>query len=181
MKDDLLESKRRQFSGGSGRDAKLPALFSLAALAVIAIAAAGYLIGKEDAWGGSREEVTPGTSGIGKIALADISDGKARFMDFNAGDGTTVRYYVVTDAKGGVHTAFDACDACWPEGKGYEQSGDTMTCRNCGRKFPIARIGEVRGGCNPAPLKSRIEGGKLIIDPDDIRSGAKYFRRKASE
>ena len=50
-----------------------------------------------------------------------------------------------------------------------------MICRNCGRRFDSIRINEVKGGCNPAPLKRRIEGNRLIIEKADILEGLRYF------
>ena len=78
-------------------------------------------------------------------------------------------------ADGVIRAAFDACDVCWPAGKGYVQEGDQMICRNCGRRFDSVRINEVKGGCNPAPLQRRIQGDTLVITVNDIRSGMRYF------
>jgi uncharacterized membrane protein len=36
-------------------------------------------------------------------------------------------------------------------------------------------VNEVKGGCNPAPLNRRIEGQQLVINKQDIISGAWYF------
>ena len=74
-----------------------------------------------------------------------------------------------------IRAAFDACDVCWPSGKGYYQDGDVMVCRNCGRRFASVKINEVKGGCNPAPLKRTITGDKLVIQTSDILAGKQYF------
>ena len=74
-----------------------------------------------------------------------------------------------------IRAAFDACDVCWRENKGYVQKGDVMVCKNCGRRFPSVRINEVRGGCNPAPLKREVENGTVIIRVADILEGKRYF------
>jgi uncharacterized membrane protein len=50
-----------------------------------------------------------------------------------------------------------------------------MVCNNCGRRFPSVRINEVRGGCNPAPLKRKMEQGNVIIQVADILQGKSYF------
>ena len=106
-----------------------------------------------------------------------FEDGKAKHFDFQDGDNN-IRYFVIKSADGVVRAAFDACDVCWPAGKGYYQEGDAMVCRNCGRKFASNLVNEVQGGCNPAPLKRRVENGMLVIHPDDIRNGASYFNFK---
>ena len=75
-----------------------------------------------------------------------------------------------------LRAAFDACDVCWPSGKGYYQSGDYMVCRNCGKRFASVKVNEVRGGCNPAPLTRKVVGENLVVQVKDIvNEGSKYF------
>jgi uncharacterized membrane protein len=38
-----------------------------------------------------------------------------------------------------------------------------VICRNCGAAIYIPSIGE-SGGCNPIAVKSRVEGGQVIVD-----------------
>ncbi len=104
-----------------------------------------------------------------------FSDGKARHFQYKVDDAITIQYFIIKSADGVIRAAFDACDVCWPAGKGYEQSGDVMVCRNCGRQFASIRINEVKGGCNPAPLNRRIEGDKLVLEIQDILEGKRYF------
>jgi len=103
-----------------------------------------------------------------------FDDGQAHHYNFKAGN-ETIRYFVLKSTDGVVRAAFDACDVCWPAGKGYYQEGDNMVCRNCGRRFASNRINEVKGGCNPAPLNRNIQGDKLVIRIDDILEGKPYF------
>ena len=104
-----------------------------------------------------------------------FADGKARHFRYKADDAITIQYFILKSSDGVIRAAFDACDVCWPAGKGYQQSGDVMVCRNCGRKFASIRVNEVKGGCNPAPLERKIEGEKLVLQAQDILSGKKYF------
>jgi uncharacterized membrane protein len=106
-----------------------------------------------------------------------FADGKARHFDYPA-NGLTIRYFVLKSADGVIRAAFDACDVCWPAGKGYYQEGDEMVCRNCGRRFASVLINEVKGGCNPAPLHRTIQGDQLIIKAEDIIQGQTYFNFK---
>jgi len=71
-----------------------------------------------------------------------------------------------------LHAAFDAC---YREGKGYDQDGDSMICNNCGQPFHSSRINVVQGGCNPAPLMRTLKGENLIITQADLLAGAGYF------
>lgn len=106
-----------------------------------------------------------------------FNDGKARHFDYKA-DGLTIHYFILKSSDGVLRAAFDACDVCWPEGKGYVQDGDDMVCRNCGRRFASVLVNEVKGGCNPAPLNRNVEGDQLILKVEDILQGKSYFNFK---
>jgi hypothetical protein len=104
-----------------------------------------------------------------------FKNGKAHFFTYKAPDGLTIRYFILRSSDGVIRAAFDACDVCWPAGKGYVQKGDFMVCGNCGRQFRSTRVNEVRGGCNPAPLNRKIANGKVIIQSADLLQGRTYF------
>lgn len=108
-----------------------------------------------------------------------FEDGKAKHFPYKAssktGKNITIRYFLLKSSDGVIRAAFDACDVCWAEGKGYFQKGDFMVCRNCGRRFSLVRINEVQGGCNPVPLKREIRGDKVAIKIKDLLEGAPYF------
>ena len=107
--------------------------------------------------------------------IAQFADGKARHFTYSAPGGITIKYFIIKSPDGIIRAAFDACDVCWPSGKGYQQDGDTMVCRNCGKRFASKLVNEVKGGCNPAPLKRTVKGDKLVIQTKDILEGRKYF------
>ena len=104
-----------------------------------------------------------------------FADGKARHFEYQVPGGITVRYFVIKSSDGIIRAAYDACDVCWPEGKGYYQEGDDMVCANCGKHFPSVKVNEIKGGCNPAPLQRRVENGQVIIRLSDIAAGKRYF------
>jgi uncharacterized membrane protein len=104
-----------------------------------------------------------------------FDNGKARHFEHKTSDGVTIKYFVMKSSDGVIRAAFDACDVCWREGKGYFQQDDVMVCRNCGRRFPSTKINVVTGGCNPGPLTRNIEGGKVVIKGDHILEGKRYF------
>ena len=103
-----------------------------------------------------------------------FEDGKAHHFEYQHND-IKVRYFILKSSDGIIRAAFDACDVCWPAGRGYYQEGDFMVCRNCGRRFESVLINEVKGGCNPAPLKREIDGRNLVIKTNDILKGKQYF------
>ncbi|GAB4258964.1 MAG: hypothetical protein Kow0092_06880 [Deferrisomatales bacterium] len=109
------------------------------------------------------------------LAASQFDDGKARFYRYEAGDGITIQYFVLKSSDGVIRAAFDACDSCWPAGKGYYQDGDEMVCRNCRRRFASVKVNEVKGGCNPAPLRREVVNGRVVIRVADILAGKGYF------
>lgn len=113
----------------------------------------------------------------GAITLpsATFADGKARFYTLRT-DGKEIDFFLLKSADGVVRAAIDACDVCFPARKGYHQEGGEMVCNNCGQRFPSAKINEVKGGCNPAPLTRTIVGDNVIIQVSDIlQDGGQYF------
>jgi uncharacterized membrane protein len=107
--------------------------------------------------------------------ISAFQDGKARFYGYKTPEGIHIKYFILRSSDGVIRAAFDACDVCWPEGKGYKQKGEYMVCVNCGKRFASGRVGEVQGGCNPAPLKREVVGDKLVVKLKDILEGKKYF------
>ena len=159
----------------SGTKSRLPLL--LIALAVLALGGgAYYFTGMSETQPVSTAQATQAVSNSTQVAypVSQFEDGKARHYEYTA-DGMTIRYFILKSVDGVLRAAFDACDVCWPAGKGYYQEGDQMVCRNCGQKFASDKINEVKGGCNPAPLNRRVEGDQLILNVADIMEGKRYF------
>jgi len=104
-----------------------------------------------------------------------FNDGQALFFEYPVGEGRPVRFFILRSSDGVVRAAFDACDVCWPAGKGYYQDGDFMVCRNCGRRFASAQVNVVTGGCNPTALSRTVIGDKLVVKVEDVIKGGQYF------
>ena len=178
--NDLRSRKKAAVMGANNKKEGylLPAII---AVLVVAGVAGGYTVfsGKSEApttaaVQGVQPAPPPTDDSRVTYPVAMFADGKARHFDFKT-DEHTIRYFVIQSADGVLRAAFDACDVCWPAGKGYYQEGDHMVCRNCGRRFASNKVNEVKGGCNPAPLDRRVEGDQLVIETDDIRAGKGYF------
>lgn len=148
-------------------------------VAVVAGAMFVMLIGTAMAgfWGDKVKTVIPNNGRL-EIPVASVNDGKAHHFKVLATDGVVVTFFVLKSNDGVIRAALDACDVCYRAGKGYEQSGDEMVCLNCGMRFPSAKINEVKGGCNPAPLTRAIEGDKLVIAMADIDRNSWYCKFK---
>ena len=139
----------------------------MAALLVGAVAGFAFSLGKY--------EKVKANGGVVSLPVSKLSDGKARFYKFQDG-GKEIAFFAIKAADGSVKTAFDACDACYRDKKGYEQQGDKMNCKNCNQKFAVNRLGpNATGGCNPGYLPHRINGGAISISVNDLKGGARYF------
>ncbi len=107
------------------------------------------------------------------ISVSDIGS-QARWYEYNSG-GATVRFFAVKASDGSIKTAFDACDVCYPEKRGYRQDGDFMICNNCGQSFHETKINIIRGGCNPAPVDRIFDNQFVYVSIDSLQQGAAYF------
>lgn len=164
-KETILKSRKNKIN---------PAAIFLGALALFSAGAIGYYFtGRTMTPSKPPVEIAAGESQV-IYPAGMFDDGKVYHFDYSA-DGLTIRYFIVKSSDGVIRAAFDACDVCWPAGKGYDQDGNEVVCRNCGRRFASLLVNEVQGGCNPAPLKRTVQGDKLIIKVDDILAGKAYF------
>ncbi|TLN01792.1 DUF2318 domain-containing protein [bacterium] len=122
-----------------------------------------------------KYEKVKATNGTITLPVAKLADGKARYYKFEDG-GKDITFFAVKAADGSIRTAFDACDACYRDKKGYEQQGDKMNCKNCNQKFAIKRLGpNATGGCNPGYLPHKQNGKTISVSVTDLKGGARYF------
>ena len=168
--EEKSSEKKAAVLGNQNRKKGKIAYVAIGVTAMLVLVVA-VLFFKKD--GQSSEKLTAATEVTYPVAL--FEDGKAKHFDLKTGDGIVVKYFILKSSDGIIRAAFDACDVCWPSGKGYYQDGDVMVCRNCGRRFASVKINEVKGGCNPAPLNRAITGDKLTIQTADILAGKGYF------
>jgi uncharacterized membrane protein len=171
---DARSAKKAAVLGTAGKNNTVKILTFAAIILVI-----GGLFLVKNLKGGNGATIATSTavaSADGTVAYPTdmFADGKARYFEYANGD-RTIRYFILKSSDGIIRAAFDACDVCWPAGKGYYQEGDVMVCRNCGRRFASVLVNEVQGGCNPAPLKRDLNGSNLVISVKDILEGGQYF------
>jgi len=161
-KKDLFSAKKPPHTG------KIIGLLGV----VVAIAVAGFLLigqGTNDGPATVKAE-----NGYVRMPLKNIDDGQAHFFTFETDKGQ-IDFFVVKSVDGQIRAAFDACDVCYKERKGYRQSGEFMVCNNCGQQFRTDLINEVKGGCNPAPLARKTENNEVLISQADLLKGGGYF------
>ena len=170
----VRQEKRAQFEEPRSRTA-MHLLLAGIALVVVAIAAV-VIVSARGADGPAVAAAPVAASGDAvRIPVAEISDGQAHFYSYDAG-GTAVKYFVMQSKDGEYRAAFDACDVCYPNKKGYKQQGDVMVCNNCGQQFDSSKINELKGGCNPSPIDRKVEGEELVLRTDDLQAGVQYFQ-----
>jgi high-affinity iron transporter len=103
-----------------------------------------------------------------RIPLTDLTDASLHFYSADV-NGSVIRFLVIHKQNGDYATALDACQICGPSG--YRQEGQSIICRTCGAAIYIPSIGE-SGGCNPIGVKSRVEGGAVVVDLSAIGDAA---------
>ena len=159
---------------GTEKKSRLPLFVGI--ICAILIAGAAVVFVNQRSVNSSATASAPSAAGSTFVTFPAslFEDGKARHFEHVDGKHT-IRYFILKSSDGIIRAAFDACDVCWPAGKGYYQEGDFMVCRNCGRRFASVLVNEVKGGCNPAPLNRNLENGNLVIQIKDILEGRQYF------
>lgn len=109
------------------------------------------------------------------LSASTFDDGLARFYRHLTAAGREVRFFVMKSSDGVIRAAFDACDVCYRERKGYRQAGDVMVCNNCEQVFPSTQINVLQGGCNPAPIERSIAGDQVVLSAAALSRGVAYF------
>ncbi|CAB5119511.1 hypothetical protein D3OALGA1CA_2503 [Olavius algarvensis associated proteobacterium Delta 3] len=163
---------------GSQNKSKTPLIIASVALVLLIGGTAAYIgLGNTNTVSATASSSAPSASTATHVSypVSQFNDGQARHFEYKTSDGITVKYFILKSSDGIIRAAFDACDVCWPSGKGYYQDGDHMVCRNCGRRFASVLVNEVKGGCNPAPLTRTVQGEQLVLQVNDILEGRQYF------
>ena len=136
---------------------------------VVALAALSFISWKPNKY----SKIKPENNEV-KIAIKKIYDGRPHYYKVPI-NGMDIKFFLLMSNDGIVRAAFDACDVCFPEGKGYRQEGDYMICNNCGQQFHESRINVIKGGCNPAPIDRIFDQSHVYISMDSLEQGATFF------
>jgi FTR1 family protein len=159
------ERRRREWEYRKQRRWSFAAAFLC--LAVILMFTADFVYARTAA---APAQVTHLTAqdGMVEIPTSGLSDSDLHFYSADA-SGRPVRFFVIRKGNGDYIAALDACQICgW---SGYRQQGQNVICRNCGAAIYVPSIGNP-GGCNPVPVKSRVQAGNLILDLSALASSA---------
>jgi uncharacterized membrane protein len=109
------------------------------------------------------------------LDAAQFDDGQARFFHYTTASGGHVRFFVMKSSDGVVRAAFDACDECFREKRGYRQEGQVMVCNSCSQTFPSTQINVLRGGCNPSPIEREVQEGQIVLRAAVLAEGTGLF------
>jgi len=163
-----LELKRRR-----RRNAFVTIVAALALIGVV-FSYNTYMLKDDESPGYEKTTQKTGDEEI-RIPKVEIT-GEADFYSYDD-DGVDIRSFGVRGSDGKEHMAFDACDSCFREKKGYRQVDDVMKCNNCQKEFPINSIGteNEEGGCWPSYLNKTIEGDDVVIKTDDLKEKRGMF------
>lgn len=148
------------------------AIIAVAVLAFLGVTAYAVVVRRGP---GPEAATATGVATQVTLPLAQFSDGQAKFYRYTTAGGRELRFFVMKSADGVVRAAFDTCDVCYRERKGYRQEGDDMVCNNCGRHFKSTDINVLQGGCNPAPIDRVVQGDNVVLSAAALEAGAWYF------
>lgn len=167
-------TRREEFAAGPRRQQISNSTVAMIGATVLFVAATLYVVtGRQPEL--APHAASPLLSGDVRLDTAQFDDGQARFYRYAAADGREIRFFVLKSADGVIRAAFDTCDVCYREKKGYRQAGDTMVCNNCGKAFRSVDVNLVQGGCNPVPLDRVVQNGQVVLTATALQAGAFYF------
>lgn len=162
--DDPVARRLALAAAHRARNARLGAIISGAA--VIAILAGSILAAP------GPPPKAPATAvrdegGTIALPLATVGDGGLHF--FAVADpseaGAELRFFAIRKPDGSMQTCMDACEICGDQGYYEENAG--VTCRNCSAPINLPTLGQT-GGCNPIPVRSRVDGDRLLVDAASV-------------
>lgn len=99
----------------------------------------------------------------------------ATFLNYEV-DEIQIGFIVVRGTDGIVRVAFNTCQACNPSPDAYFiQKENYLECQNCGNRFHINKLGQEKGGCNPAPVEEMTQENGIITISSEY---AKTYKEK---
>lgn len=147
----------------------------VAAIVVMAAVIAFVMIHREERPASIPLEVLPPGGDI-RLVTSTFDDGQAHFYRHSTSRGE-VRFFIIKAADGNIRAAFDACEICHNERRGYRQARHMMVCNYCGRTSPVTQTGTVRVGrdCNPVPIETAVEGAQVLLKAASLQNGTRLF------
>ncbi|MDR2081803.1 MAG: Fe-S-containing protein [Campylobacteraceae bacterium] len=122
----------------------------------------------------SKSTILKPVEGKFKIPIKLLEDDELHRFAYITEDGHKIRFFAINRFKGRISpvVVFDACMICGD--MGYTKKGDELICIACNVRIFLPSVGKP-GGCNPIPLVYENDGEYLIIELDEIKTGANFF------
>ena len=122
------------------------------------------------------QRVSPDRQGRVQIDLADLKPQEVRFYRFLNSGNQEVRFFVGRDGAGQVQVAFDANEQCAKSKRGFRHEGEWMVCNKCDKAFRLSEVNSGGQGCQPIPVRHRMDGQRLLLAESDVLQGWRLFR-----
>lgn len=168
----VRQEKREQFEAPRSRVKVHLVAAGVALLPIVAVALYAVMGRGESSTAAAQ---TAAVGGNVRIALSELASGEAQFYTYDSG-GAAIKYFALRTPDGKFRTAFDACNVCFANKKGYRQDGADMVCNNCGQKIAATTISVLKSDCNPVPIGNKIKGDSLVLKSVALDAGDKYFQ-----
>ncbi len=137
-----------------------------AAFVFIVVITAEFIYAKNQTALSPPEEVEV-RDGLVSIPPAEFADGALH--RFRLG---RTRFLLIYRPGMGPGVALDACEICGDVG--YYQRGSNVFCKHCASALYIPSIG-MGGGCNPIPLRHRLQNGVVVIKAAELQKYERLF------
>ena len=123
----------------------------------------------------TQASMASAVNGFVTVPLADLANGQAKFFTYVSSTNKSIRFFAIKSSDGVYRAAADACDVCFRDKMGYQQEGNDLVCRKCGRHFPSKDVNVVTGGCNPDGIPVTVQGDKLLIASSELEKRTELF------
>jgi high-affinity iron transporter len=144
---------------------------TLLGLVVVGVLAASFVSRARIPAAQPATVLTP-ESGAVSFDAALLDDAHMHFFQAPVG-GSSTRFFAIR-VGGEVRTNLDACQICGPIG--YFMDGGAAVCRNCTSPIALSSLGR-KGGCNPIPVPSRLEGARVVVTLADLAAAVPPAKR----
>ncbi|MDB5324008.1 MAG: hypothetical protein JWN40_5639 [Phycisphaerales bacterium] len=102
------------------------------------------------------------------VKVAELQPAGVKLFEYEAKDGLTVRFFIISFENGSYGAAFDACVDCMQFNVGFRPKDGALVCNRCGERFTFAKLGESSSGCDPVLLRFQRGSSYLIFNKDDL-------------
>ena len=120
-------------------------------------------------------QLVEATGDVIVIPVVRVNDGDVHFFTYHSPE-TYINFFIRQDGSGDLHSHFDACYGCYKYKEGYVHEEGAMVCLACRLSYDLEdAVWDYIGACAPITLKSRIEGGALVIRKEHLERGSRFF------